>query len=131
MKKILLAFVLLSSIGFSANAQMAIAQTSDNVQEKKPNELTKLTLLKLQNDFSLSHDKLGNSYAIFEKYFTAKAAITNGLSASDIAQKQAQGGFLEIETARDKALELIYSQTELEKWKQVSTSFLKTIYASK
>ena len=50
---------------------LLMAQTS----AKKPHELTKLILLKMQSEISLTNEQGGNAYQVLESYFTAKAAL--------------------------------------------------------
>lgn len=132
MKKLMLSlFVLLLTAG-SINAQSAmVVGAGANTEQKKPHELTKITLLKLQSDLSITNPQGGKLYPVFLEYFTARANASEGLSTSEVEAKETQGSFTEIANKRDSQLETIFTAQQLTKWKQTSAEFLKVVYATK
>ena len=128
MKKLLLSvFVLVLAIG-SINAQSMDAAT---MQQKKPHELTKLALLKLQSSLGIDNNQSAKCYSVFENYFKAKASIAETLLPTEVAEKEAQGGFNEIANKRDEQLQSVFSEKQFKKWKEISSEFMMAITLSK
>ncbi len=119
MKKYLLLSVLSMIIGLGS----VVAQT----EQKKPNELAKIAVLKLQAEVTSNNNNLGKAYEAFETYYKSKALLTVGMPQSEIIQKDNMGGFDAINEKRNEALKTILNTTQYTKWVQVAKAFTQSI----
>lgn len=119
MKKYLLLSILSMVIGFGT----AIAQT----EQKKPNELAKIAVLKLQTEVTLENNGFSKAYEVFETYYKNKAVLTVNMPQAEITQKDNMGGFDTINEKRNDALKVLFSTTQYTKWIQIAKTFTQTI----
>ncbi len=131
MKKILLSLFVLIVTASSINAQSSMIASENTTEQKKPHELTKITLLKLVSDLSIDNSQAGKCYSIFENYFTARANVVDGLNTTEVAEKEAQGALNEIISKRDIQLETIFTTQQFTKWKQIAPAFMKVVLETK
>jgi hypothetical protein len=120
MKKIVFALLLMiSAVG--VNAQ-------NNLVTKQANELTKLTLLRMQSsEVSVENGVAAKAYPIIEKYFTAKAAAVKDLTNAQILEKDAAGEFATLVSKRDEAIKNILTTEQYTKWLSISPGLFRTI----
>jgi hypothetical protein len=119
MKKYFLLSVLAMVIGLcSVQAQ---------AEQKKPNELAKIALLKLQGEVAIDNKNIGKAYEAFEAYYKSKATLTVGMPQSEIIQKDNMGGFDEINEKRNEAIKPLLVQAQYTKWTQIAKAFTQSI----
>jgi hypothetical protein len=119
MKKYFLLSILSMLIGFGS----VVAQSA----QKKPNELAKVALLKLQTEVTVDNNNLGKVYDAFETYYKSKAALTVGMPQSEIIQKDNMGGFDAINEKRNEAIKAVLVQAQYVKWTQIAKTFTQSI----
>jgi hypothetical protein len=119
MKKYFLLSILSMLIGFGN----VVAQSA----QKKPNELAKIALLKLQAEVTIDNNNIAKAYEAFENYYKSKATLTVSMPQSEIVQKDNQGGFDAINEKRNEALKTLLSTVQYTKWIQVAKTFTQSI----
>jgi hypothetical protein len=119
MKKYLLLSILSMIIGFGS----VVAQSV----QKKPNELAKIALLKLQAEVTIDNNNIGKAYEAFETYYKNKAVLTASMPQSEITQKDNMGGFDTINEKRNDALKALLNATQYTKWIQIAKTFTQAI----
>jgi hypothetical protein len=119
MKKYFLLSVLAMIIGLGSVQAQA--------EQKKPNELAKVALLKLQTEVIVDNNNLGKVYEAFETYYKNKAVLTVGMPQSEIIQKDNMGGFDEINEKRNEAIKPLLVQAQYTKWTQIAKTFTQSI----
>lgn len=119
MKKYLLLSLVSIVIGFSS----VVAQSV----QKKPNELAKVALLKLQTELNLDNNTAAKAYETFETYYKSKAVLTVSMPQSEIIQKDNMGGFDALNEKRNDAIKTLVSTTQYTKWLQIAKTFTQSI----
>jgi hypothetical protein len=116
-------YFLLSILSIVFGISSAMAQT----EQKKPNELAKVALLKLQTEVTFDNKNSPKIYEAFENYYKSKAILTEGMPQSEIIQKDNQGGFDEINAKRNDAIKPLLVETQFQKWMQIAKAFTQSI----
>lgn len=119
MKKYILLSVLSMIIGLGS----VVAQSA----QKKPNELAKIAVLKLQTEVNIDNANIAKAYEAFENYYKSKAVLTVDMPQSEIIQKDNMGGYDALHEKRNETLKTLLSSTQYTKWIQIAKTFTQSI----
>lgn len=121
MKKQLIIGLLAIITSGSVMAQNAEnAASTEQRQPKAPNERTKETILKLQQELGLSNDQMAKTYDPFFEFFNAQHIVMEEMRASGRIDREAmkeKRDFLARE--RDVKLKVIFTEEQMKKFKEV------------
>jgi hypothetical protein len=96
----------------SVKAQQMVAATAQATENKEPNALTKVALLRLSAE-GIANNVLGKAYPIFFEYYTSKKNIAEqAATANNTAEEYAK-----IIAKRDEKLSTIFSEKEMKNYK--------------
>jgi hypothetical protein len=119
MKKIVLSLLVIILACGAVNAQTT---------QKKPNELSKLILLKLQSEIGIDNNTTGKLYPVFESYFKDKAAITETAAGGENStDPQVINALSELATKRDTNIKPFLNTVQYTKWQAKATALLQSI----
>ena len=121
MKKQLIIGLLALTISGSVMAQNAVnAAPSEQRQIKAPNERTKETILKLQQELGLSNDQMAKSYDPFFEFFNAQHIVMEEMRASGRIDREAMKEKRDVLAGeRDVKLKAIFTEEQMKKFKEV------------
>lgn len=104
----------------------AAAAQQGRMQPKAPNERTKETLLKLQNDIGLTNEQGGKAYDPFFNFFTAQQKAMEDMRASGNMDREAMKAKREeLAAIRDKELAKIFTPDQMIKFKEWEQAQMK------
>jgi hypothetical protein len=105
----------------SVKAQQMAAATTQATENKEPNALTKIALLRLSAE-GIANNVLGKAYPIFFEYYTSKKNIAEQAgTANNTAEEYAS-----IIAKRDEKLRSIFSEKEMKNYKNKVEAELAT-----
>jgi periplasmic protein CpxP/Spy len=118
-KQFLLGLLSLAITTTTVKAQEAITTAPQNVEQKQPNEKTKETLLKLQAELAVTNEQAGKAYPVFEAFYTAQQKFRDEMRAAggEMDREKMKANRDEMTTKRDEQLKLIFTETQMKKWK--------------
>ncbi len=97
----------------SVKAQQMAAATTQATENKEPNALTKIALLRLSAE-GIANNVLGKAYPIFFEYYTAKKNIA---AQATSANNNVSEEYAKIISKRDEKLSLLFSEKEMKNYK--------------
>lgn len=116
-------YFLLSLLSMAIGLGSAVAQA----EQKKPNELAKVAVLKLQAEVNVDNNVSAKAYEAFETYYKSKAVLTVTMPQSEIIQKDNMGGFDAINEKRNETLKVLLNTVQYTKWLQIAKTFTQSI----
>jgi hypothetical protein len=96
----------------SVKAQQMMAATAQVTENKEPNALTKIALLRLSAE-GVANNVLGKAYPIFFEYYTSKKNITEQAASTNNTAEE----YAKIIAKRDEKLSTIFSEKEMKNYK--------------
>lgn len=96
------------------------AASTEQRQPKAPNERTKETILKLQQELGLSNDQMAKTYDPFFEFFTAQHNVMEEMRASGRIDREAMKEKRDVLAGeRDVKLKVIFTEEQMKKFKEV------------
>jgi hypothetical protein len=95
----------------SVKAQQ-MAATTQAIESKEPNALTKIALLRLSAE-GIANNVLGKAYPIFFEYYTAKKNLAEQAATANNTTEE----YAKLISKRDEKLSTIFSEKEMKNYK--------------